>query len=310
MLVTCGVMSGSSTSHMTRTLSPPRIGSGNENTGCSTQSELLPGAWFVLEPSKPQIGSSLPSSRILVLDRSTRRRLGAVDPDVLGLVAHARLLIVRRAPAHQRCAGSPTSRCGSRPACSAVISRPLPGHERSVSGPIPACGHRTAAFLDCSHAAAARLRPAHRRGARRPLRPPLVHRRARHPEGLRDHARRARDGARGGHDLRRLGHRGLQPGPGIGHARPSRPEHVRDRAVARRRRPRRPHVLRHQAPVGGAVRGRPALRAEAQPRARPREGLHLLHRTRDGVLHLRVGRRPSDAARQRRLLRPHPAATW
>ena len=42
--------------------------------------------------------------------------------------------------------------------------------------------------------------------------------------------------------------------------------------------------------VGGAVRGRPPLRAQAQPRARPREGLHLLHRAGDGVLHLRVGR--------------------
>ena len=43
--------------------------------------------------------------------------------------------------------------------------------------------------------------------------------------------------------------------------------------------------------VGGAVRRRPTLRAEAQPRPRPREGLHLLRRARDGVLHLRVGRR-------------------
>ena len=107
---------------------------------------------------------------------------------------------------------------------------------------------------------------------------------------LRHHAGRARDGARGGHDLRRLGDRGLQPGPGIRHARHARPEHVRDPPVARRRRAGRPHVLRHPAPVGRAVRGRPALRAEAQPRPRPREGLHLLRRPRDGVLLLRVGR--------------------
>ena len=62
-------------------------------------------------------------------------------------------------------------------------------------------------------------------------------------------------------------------------------------------------------PLGRAVRGRPALRAEAQPRARPGEGLHVLRRARDGVLLLPSRRRP-DAARPRRLLRPHPASTW
>jgi hypothetical protein len=46
------------------------MGSGHEKTGCSTQSDLSPGAWFVLDPSKPQIGSSAPSATILVLDRS------------------------------------------------------------------------------------------------------------------------------------------------------------------------------------------------------------------------------------------------
>ena len=40
--------------------------------------------------------------------------------------------------------------------------------------------------------------------------------------------------------------------------------------MARRRRPRRPHVLRHHAPRRRAVRGRPPLRAEAQPRPGPR----------------------------------------
>src|SRR5690349_13964841 len=54
-------------------LSPPRIGSGQLNTGRSTQSDLSPGAWFVDDPSKPQIGRSpgfVPSSRIFVLERS------------------------------------------------------------------------------------------------------------------------------------------------------------------------------------------------------------------------------------------------
>ena len=53
-------------------LSPSaRSGSGQTNTGWSTQSESFPSAWLVLEPSKPQIGGSLPSSTILVLLRSS-----------------------------------------------------------------------------------------------------------------------------------------------------------------------------------------------------------------------------------------------
>ena len=55
---------------MTRTSSPPLIGSGLTITGRSTQSELLPGACSVLDPSKPQIGGSWPSGTILVFDRS------------------------------------------------------------------------------------------------------------------------------------------------------------------------------------------------------------------------------------------------
>lgn len=66
----CGVMSMFSTSHRTRRLAPPRIGSGQENTGWSTRSEAWPSAWFVLDPSKPQIGSSSPSDMIFVLERS------------------------------------------------------------------------------------------------------------------------------------------------------------------------------------------------------------------------------------------------
>src|SRR6478736_6265308 len=70
VLDSCGVSSVWYTSHMTRTSRPPRIGSGKEATGLSTRSEAWPSAWFVLEPSKPQIGGSAPSVRILVFDRS------------------------------------------------------------------------------------------------------------------------------------------------------------------------------------------------------------------------------------------------
>lgn len=53
--------------------SPPRIGSGQEKTGLRTRSEECPSAWFVEDPSKPQIPSSAPlasSARIFVLERS------------------------------------------------------------------------------------------------------------------------------------------------------------------------------------------------------------------------------------------------
>ena len=63
-------MSMRSTSDITRTLSPPRIGSGTDFTGRRTQSDWSPGAWLVLEPSKPQMGRSAPSSRTFVFDRS------------------------------------------------------------------------------------------------------------------------------------------------------------------------------------------------------------------------------------------------
>ena len=65
-----GVMSVRRTSHMTRRLSPPRMGSGQSNTGRSTQSDAFPGAWFVLEPSKPQRPSSSPSLKIFTFERS------------------------------------------------------------------------------------------------------------------------------------------------------------------------------------------------------------------------------------------------
>src|ERR1035441_7121835 len=63
----CGVMSVSSTSHITSLSLGPRNGSLHTKTGRSTQSELSPVAWFVLEPSKPQIPGCLLSAMTLVL---------------------------------------------------------------------------------------------------------------------------------------------------------------------------------------------------------------------------------------------------
>ena len=71
MLVGWGVKSVSSTSHITSLSSGPRSGSGQVNTGRSTQSESCPCAWLVLEPSKPQIPGSLPLATIRVLLRSS-----------------------------------------------------------------------------------------------------------------------------------------------------------------------------------------------------------------------------------------------
>ncbi len=79
----------SSTSHITSTFvaAADRVRA-REHRAAARSPSCSPGAWLVLEPSKPQIGSSVPSARILVFDRRRARRLGAVDPDVLGLVGH------------------------------------------------------------------------------------------------------------------------------------------------------------------------------------------------------------------------------
>ena len=72
---------------MTSTSSPPRIGSGHGEDRLEHAVRVRrPSAWFVLEPSKPQIGGFLPSATIFVLQRSLRGRLGAVDPDVFSLI--------------------------------------------------------------------------------------------------------------------------------------------------------------------------------------------------------------------------------
>jgi len=55
---------------MTSLFSPPRIGSGQTKTGLRTQSEFAPGAWFVLDPSNPQIGGSSPTGTTFAFERS------------------------------------------------------------------------------------------------------------------------------------------------------------------------------------------------------------------------------------------------
>ena len=115
----------------------------------------------------------------LGLRPETGTRLGAVDPDVLGLVAHARLLIVV-------CSGAPAAPGALRLSgeVASLFGRRFPRHCPNMNALFLAgagLGDGTATSVDCSHAAAARLRPADGRRARCPVRPPLVHRRPRAP---------------------------------------------------------------------------------------------------------------------------------
>ena len=156
-----------------------------------------------------------------------------------------------------------------------------------------------------AHGEARRVRAAHRRRTGHPLHPPVVHRRAGVPEVVRHHPGRTGDRLRGGHGLRRVLHRGLLPGAGVRHAGPARPDHVPDPPLEGLGE-RGPHVLQHRDARRRAFRGRPSLRAAAQPAARRRPGLHLLRRARTGVLLLRRLGRGAAGPRPRRLLRPHP----
>src|SRR6266545_8029973 len=66
----CGCPLTSMTSHNTSRSSPPRIGSGQVDTGWRTQSERSPVACCVLDPSTAQIGGFSPVGTIFVLERS------------------------------------------------------------------------------------------------------------------------------------------------------------------------------------------------------------------------------------------------
>ena len=151
------------------------------------------------------------------------------------------------------------------------------------------------------HGTPAGLRPSNRRGARDPLHPAVVHRRAGHGQVVQHHAGRTRERPRGGHDVRRVGHRRLLAGPGVrrvGHAR--RP-HVPDPAVASRP-GRRPGLLRRAQPRRHALRGRPPSRAAPHARKGAGEGIHLLRGAGARVVLLRERRR----VRRGRATAPRP----
>ena len=147
-----------------------------------------------------------------------------------------------------------------------------------------------------------RLRAAHGRRARRAPDPAVVHRRPRQPEELRHQPGRARERARGRHDLRRLVDRRLQPHPGERRARDPRPEHVRGAAVGRPEGHRGAGVLRHPPPRRHArSRATRARCCGATSRRRTTLRLHVLRRPRHRVLLLRAAR--ARAARRCRSTR-------
>ena len=145
------------------------------------------------------------------------------------------------------------------------------------------------------------VRPPDGRRARHPLRPAVVHRRARHPEDLLDHPRRTGERARRRDDLRRLRDRRLQPGAGERRPGPAGCEHLPAPPLARSRsrlvRSRARNGDEPEAEVarvfcdivdldGSPFQGCPrhVLRRTLD---RPRPRLHLLRRAGDRVLLLR-----------------------
>ena len=289
VLVGCGsIVSGSSTSHSTRMSSPPRIGSGHWKTGLQHAVRVArpaPGWWT--NRRSPRCRAPLPSSRILVLDRIMRRRLGAVDPDVLSPYAtecHPSCRPVPRTGGRRSGPVRTSHDSGGRPRTGDRRTTwldgsfdPLPDCERRVNWAVTAASvaagwyqpalptwrrrpdrsrRRAGAKME-SHGSPAGLRAAHGRGTTGPPRPALVHRRARPAQVGRHLAGRARGGLRGGRAVRRLGHRRLQPGPGERRARLPRPATLPAHAWRRRRGADRPHLLRHHQPRRHAVRGRP-----------------------------------------------------
>ena len=203
VLVGCGVKSVSSTSHSTRMSSPPRIGSGHDE-------DRLQHAVGVV--ARRLVGGrtvEAPDARLLAvgddlgLRPHQRRRLGAVDPDVLSPVANwvsysdgdlessaASTRTGAASDSDATPAAIRTSRTTVRRRTSSEchVESLSAGHFPSVASYVNAhvnAGRRARTsdlvptVPECRHGTPAGLRVAHGRGARGPPHPPLVHRRAR-----------------------------------------------------------------------------------------------------------------------------------
>ncbi len=163
-----------------------------------------------------------------------------------------------------------TTACDRRATGPPPSARPGPrrAHRRRRADgrpdPLTTCGDW------CDVQSQARLRAADRGGAGHPLRPAVVHRRARNAQGLQHHPGRARERPRRGDDLRRVGHRRVQPGAGGRRAGPPGPQDVPAPAVARHagRRGRWPGC----SATSSTSTARPSRAAPATPCAAPSSG--------------------------------------
>ena len=148
------------------------------------------------------------------------------------------------------------------------------------------------------------LRAAHGRGARRPTDPPLVHRRARPAQVVRHLARRARERLRGGHAVRRVVHRRLQPGAGERRARPPDPNSFELLPWGDRRRAVGPHVLRHRQPRRLALRGRSSAGAASATSTGPARRASRSTSRPEMEFFYFADRRPESSRRSRSTRRP------
>ena len=177
-----------------------------------------------------------------------------------------------------------------RPAWRAAVSRPLPECERRMNWPAECLAERCPDCRDTGGMERQQdyvLRSVEERGVR------LIRLWFTDVLGqLKSFAitpGRAGERPRGGHDLRRLVHRRLQPGAGERRPGPARPQHLRAAALGRpRRRPRPGCSATSSTSTARPFEGDPrqVLRRNLD-RARER-GFTLLRRPRDGVLLLRA----------------------
>ena len=218
-------------------LSPPRIGSGQLNTGLQHAVRLVAGR-LVGATSRRSPRSAAPCAVLedLGLRAQLGRRLGAVDPDVLSLVSPSGRSFPPRGGWQVVDRTRPVSSGWQR-----AVSRPFPECERYVNadrkpGVVPRGGLPSCPPMERQQDYV--LRTVEERGVR------LIRLWFTDVLGqLKSFAispGRARGRLRRGHALRRLGHRRLQPRAGERRARPARPDQLRAAPVGRLRRHRRP----------------------------------------------------------------------
>ena len=204
---------------------------------------------------------------------------------------------------HYPCRRAPARVVSRRQPRSGPFSRLLPDCERCMNRicaePI-ALGSTARPVRGFPDGTPAGLRAAHGRGARGPPHPALVHRRARPAQVVRHLPRRARERLRGGHALRRLGHRRASAGCRRATCSPGpTPTRFEMLPWARRRRRRRPGCsATSRTSTARPSRATPARCCKRNLDKARERGFTFYRRPRDGVLLLR--RRRPDARRPSR----------